>query len=588
MSDIGKAYVQIVPSAKGISGSISKVLGGEAGSAGASAGSTIASKIKGAIGAAAIGMALKESILQGAALEQSIGGIETLFKEHADTVIKNASKAYKTAGISANSYMEQATSFSASLLQSLGGDTAKAAKYADMAITDMADNANKMGTDITRIQDAYQGFAKQNYTMLDNLKLGYGGTKTEMERLLADAQKITGIKYDINNLSDVYSAIHVIQEELGVTGTTALEASKTLTGSFNAMKAAAQDLMGNLVLGRNVKSSMVALADTAATFLFDNLMPALGNVLMGLPVAVGALLQKGFPKFLDSGAEMVTALGNGIIKGLPGFLNTVRTVIPNAVQTITKNLPSILSKGVEFISKFATGILQNLPEVIRTAGSTITSFISGIQKNLPTITQNGGKLLGNLASGIIKNLPAIIGAIVQVMGSILKAIAGYIPTMVKSGVQLITGLVSGLTGNALAKVKAAIDKIKSFFNITLKFKGIKLPHIKMSWDKTGVIAEAAKLLGIPGVPKFNVNWYKTGGIFNDPSIIGVGEAGAEAVVPIDKLQSYMVNAVAAQNGELVSVLQSILSAINGVNADLNNMKILWNDRELGRLVRTYA
>ena len=558
MTDIGKAYVQIVPSAKGISGSISNVLGGEADSAGASAGSTIASKIKGAIGAAAIGMALKESILQGAALEQSIGGIQTLFKDHADAVIKNASQAYRTAGISANAYMEQATSFSASLLQSLGGDTKKAAEYADMAITDMSDNANKMGTDITRIQDAYQGFAKQNYTMLDNLKLGYGGTKTEMERLLADAEKITGIKYDINNLSDVYSAIHVIQEELGVTGTTALEASQTLTGSFNAMKAAAQDFMGNLVLGQNVKSSMVALADTASTFLFDNLMPALGNIITGLPVAIGAFIQSGLPKLLSSGAEMITSLGNGIIKGLPGFLSTVQTVIPNAVQTITKNLPQVLSKGVEFISKFASGILRNLPEMIQTAGSVITNFISGIQQNFPTIIGKGGELLGNLARGIIKNLPAILSAIVQVMGSLLKSLASYVPTMVKSGIALITGLASGLAGNALSKIKSAIEKIKSFFNITLKFKGIKLPHISMSWNTSGAIAKAAQLLGIPGVPKFSVSWYKTGGIFDDPSIIGVGEAGAEAVVPLDalwsKLDRFIGNALSQPSGTNAQIL----------------------------------
>lgn len=580
MADIGKAYVQIVPSAQGISGSISNVLGGEATSAGASAGSTIASKIKGAIGAAAIGMALKESILQGAALEQSIGGIETLFKEHADTVIKNASKAYRTAGISANAYMEQATSFSASLLQSLGGDTKKAAEYADMAITDMSDNANKMGTDIARIQDAYQGFAKQNYTMLDNLKLGYGGTKTEMERLLADAEKITGIKYDINNLSDVYSAIHVIQEELGVTGTTALEASQTLTGSFNAMKAAAQDFMGNLVLGRNVGQSMAALAETAATFLFDNLMPALGNVLMGLPVAIGALLQTGLPKFLSSGAEMIEALGNGIIKGLPGFLKTVRTAVPKAIETITKNLPKVLSTGVEFITKFVTGILQRLPEVIKTAGSVITSFIEGGKGNFPVLMEHGGELLGNLIRGIIANLPAIISAIAQVMGSLLKAIASYLPAMAKGGIELITGLASGLAGSVLEKIKtamgkvksailtpienardsikSAVDKIKSFFNVTLTFKGIKLPHISMSWNKSGVIAKAAKLLGIPGVPKFSVNWYKTGGIFDDPSIIGVGEAGAEAVVPLDalwsKLDRFVSNALSQPNGVGAQIL----------------------------------
>ena len=613
MADIGKAYVQIVPSAQGIGGSISNVLNGEATSAGTSAGSTIASKIKGAIGAAAIGMALKESILQGAALEQSIGGIETLFKEHSDTVIKNASNAYRTAGISANAYMEQATSFSASLLQSLGGDTAKAAKYADMAIVDMSDNANKMGTDIGRLQDAYQGFAKGNYTMLDNLKLGYGGTKSEMERLLADAEKLPaamGKDFDISNYADVVEAIHLIQDEMGIMGTTSLEASQTLTGSFNAMKAAAQDFMGNLALGQNVGPSMVALAETAATFLFDNLMPAIGNIITGLPVAIGALIKTGLPQFLSSGAEMIVALGNGILQGLPGFLETVKTTVPKAVQALTQNLPKVLSTGVEFISKFVSGILQKLPDVIKTAGTLITSFVDAGQENFPVVMQHGGELLGNLVRGIITNLPAIIGAMLQVLGSLLKTIIGYVPSIVEGGAKLIAGLASGLAGNVLEKIKTAmgkvksaimtpienakdkikdaIDKIKSFFNVTLKFKGIKLPHIKMSWDRSGVIAEAAKLLGVPGVPKFSVNWYKTGGIFDSPSIIGVGEAGTEAVVPIDKLQAYVSNAVAAENGDLLYVMKGIESILYQMKAEMNNREIKWNDRELGRLVKTYA
>ena len=240
MSELGKAYVQIVPSAKGISGSIEKTLGGEADAAGVKAGSRISGKIKGALAAAGIGAALgagiTKSIKEGANLEQAIGGIETLFKDSSDQMIKNADNAFRTAGISANTYMEQATSFSASLLQSTGGDTQKAAKAADQAIIDMSDNANKMGTNIQDIQNAYQGFAKQNYTMLDNLKLGYGGTKTEMERLLSDAEKISGQKYDISNLSDVYEAIHVMQTELDITGTSSKEAATTLSGSFASMK----------------------------------------------------------------------------------------------------------------------------------------------------------------------------------------------------------------------------------------------------------------------------------------------------------------------------------------------------------------
>lgn len=266
-TELGKAYVQIMPSAKGISKEITKTLGPESTKAGQVAGTNIVSSIKKVIAAAGIGKALVDTIKQGGALEQSIGGIETLFKDHADTVRKYANEAYKTVGVSANEYMENVTSFSASLLQSLGGDTKEAARIAHMAMVDMGDNANKMGTAMRDIQNAYQGFAKQNYTMLDNLKLGYGGTKAEMERLLRDAQKITGIKYDINNLADVYEAIHVIQQELGITGTTALEAEETIVGSFNAMKSAFTNVLGALAIGENLGGALKALASTVSIFL---------------------------------------------------------------------------------------------------------------------------------------------------------------------------------------------------------------------------------------------------------------------------------------------------------------------------------
>ena len=282
-TELAQAYVQIMPSAKGIHGSLSSLLGGEASAAGESAGRSMGGKLVGAalgiISAAAIGQAFAAAISEGAALEQSLGGIETLFKESADTVKQNAAEAYRTAGMSANQYMELTTSFAASLLQSLGGDTEAAARISDMAMTDMSDNANKMGTDMERITDAYQGFAKQNYTMLDNLKLGYGGTKEEMQRLLADAQKITGVKYDIGNLSDVYEAIHVIQGELDITGTTAKEAAATLSGSLASMKASFKNVLAQLTLGQDVGPALNALAETTTTFLVGNLLPAVWNIL---------------------------------------------------------------------------------------------------------------------------------------------------------------------------------------------------------------------------------------------------------------------------------------------------------------------
>ena len=293
-TELGKAYVQIIPSARGMKGMLSKELGADIPQVGKEVGESLAGKLIGVtkklIAAAGIGKLIHSSLMEGADLQQSLGGIETLFKGSADVVKKYANEAYKTTGLSANAYMENVTGFSASLLQSLGGDTRKAADVANMAMVDMADNSNKMGTSMDRIQDAYQGFAKQNYTMLDNLKLGYGGTKTEMQRLLADAQKLTGVKYDINNLSDVYQAIHAIQENLDITGTTAKEAATTFSGSFASMKAAAQNVLGKLALGEDIMPSLHQLFETVKTFLVGNLIPMVWNVLKGIPqVLAGAL-----------------------------------------------------------------------------------------------------------------------------------------------------------------------------------------------------------------------------------------------------------------------------------------------------------
>ncbi|MGI6086100.1 MAG: hypothetical protein ACOYIF_11825, partial [Acetivibrionales bacterium] len=329
-TELGQAYVQIMPSARGISGSISKVLGPEADSAGLDAGkkvgSNIASAIKTAIVAAGIGKIVKMALTEGGALEQSLGGIETLFKDNADTVKKYANEAYKTAGVSANTYMENVTSFSASLLQSLGGDTARAAEVAHMAMVDMSDNANKMGTSMRSIQDAYQGFAKQNYTMLDNLKLGYGGTKTEMERLLADAQELTGVEYNIENLNEVYEAIHVIQEELGITGTTAQEAAETYQGSMNAMSSAFKNLMGAMATGQDIGPALAALGETTITFA-KNMLPMVVDIVSQLPTIIVNLISTAGPELLQAGIQAIGSIITGIAESLP-------TLIPVAVEAI--------------------------------------------------------------------------------------------------------------------------------------------------------------------------------------------------------------------------------------------------------------
>lgn len=463
MSDIGTAYVQIVPSAKGISGSIQKVLGGEADAAGTAAGGKISGKIKGALAAAGIGAALgagiTKSIKEGANLEQAIGGIETLFKDSSDQMIKNADNAFRTAGISANTYMEQATSFSASLLQSTGGDTQKAAKAADQAIIDMSDNANKMGSNIQDIQNAYQGFAKQNYTMLDNLKLGYGGTKTEMERLLSDAEKISGQKYDISNLSDVYEAIHVIQTDLDITGTSSKEAASTLSGSFASMKAAADNLLGDLALGRNIGPAMVGLAETAGTFLFGNLMPAIGNIFKSLPTAISALIQTGVPKFMEAGSKMVTGIISGVQKTSSQLAQNLPGMVDKALAMISKNLPSALDKGRQIVVNLVQGIISNLPTLISAAQQIASKIPDFMAKNIPVVAAKAGQMMAQLAVTLLKNLPKIVVAAAKLGLTIIKGILKMVPTMLKAGKNLVMNLAKGLGGAALSAIKNAARKI---------------------------------------------------------------------------------------------------------------------------------
>lgn len=469
-TELGQAYVQIIPSAKGIKGAIKSELDPEATSAGQSVGSKIASSIKKFIAVAGIGKAIGASISEGGALEQSLGGVETLFKGNADKVKQYASEAYKTAGVSANTYMEQVTSFSARLLQSMGGDTEQAAEKANMAMIDMSDNANKFGTDMQDIQNAYQGFSKENYTMLDNLKLGYGGTKTEMERLLADATKLTGVKYDINNLSDVYDAIHVIQEELGVTGTTALEATETLTGSLAAMKGAFSNFLGNLALGEDITPSLEALADTVSTFLFGNFLPMLGNILKAIPNAIVTFIQESAPYFLEAGGQFINQLYTGITVGLPNLLTNMQTAITNTLNTITEKLPEFLSKGVEILTNLVNGVLQAIPQIITTVGTIISTFVEFILKNLPVILEAGKDLILSLVDGIIKNLPAIVESAIQAISNFLDTLIKNLPNIAITGGKILKELVIGI-------IKKLPDIIATAVTLMAEFVGMLISKI---------------------------------------------------------------------------------------------------------------
>lgn len=423
-TELGQAYVQIMPSAKGISGMIKNAIAPEASAAGQSAGMTIGSSIASiatkVIAAAGIGKAFSAAISEGANLQQSLGGIETLFDTElgkaSHIVKKYADEAFKTTGLSANAYMENVTGFSASLLQSLGGDTVKAADVANMAMIDMADNANKMGTSMDRIQDAYQGFAKQNYTMLDNLKLGYGGTKTEMERLLADAEKLTGVKYDINSLADVYQAIHAIQGNLKITGTTAEEASKTFSGSFAAMKASAQNVLGKLALGENVLPALQALLDTTSTFLFNNFIPMVSNVFSGL----GLLLTEGLSKVASQ--LFGEAFGSAVYSQLSKVSGIFQTFFDMLFGSLNKQDNIDILEALGF-SKDTASQIVNIADNVR---------------------------------GAFENIGAIIGNVSEIVGSFVSDLLG-----IAGSQQSVNGIGSAFE-NVTGFLKTASEKIKEF------------------------------------------------------------------------------------------------------------------------------
>ena len=437
----------------------------------------MASAIKEA-GAALIDLG-KQSIQGFAGQEQLIGGVDTLFKENSAQVQQYANEAYKTAGLSANQYMETVTSFSASLLQSLGGDTEAAAEKADQAITDMSDNANKMGTDMQSIQNAYQGFAKANYTMLDNLKLGYGGTKEEMQRLLTDAEKLSGVKYNLSSYADIVDAIHVVQTELGITGTTAAEAATTIEGSANAMKPAWNNLLTgmsneNLDLSKLVKD----VVDSIGTFA-DNLIPrlqimlprfaeGLTQLVNGLAPYVGPAMELLLPSLVQG----IGGLVSGIVQALPAAVEAISAVIPMLVQQLTTLLPQIVNAGVSIIASLADGIGDNLPALIPAAVDAVIEIASGLVANVDKIIIAAGQLIGGLTQGLIEAIPHLVYRLPEIILAITSGLLKGMASIGMVGQQLVEGLFNGIANAAswlYEKIKGwagdVLDWIKGFFGI---------------------------------------------------------------------------------------------------------------------------
>lgn len=479
-----------------------------------------------AAGAAALGTLGTKAVSAYADYEQLVGGVETLFKDSQDQVMEYANNAYKTAGLSANEYMETVTSFSASLLQSLDGDTSAAAEKANLALTDMSDNANKMGTDMTSIQNAYQGFAKANYTMLDNLKLGYGGTQAEMQRLLEDAEKISGIKYDISSYADIVDAIHIVQTEMGITGTTAEEAASTIQGSFGMVKAAWQNLLTGLadpdqdlgtLIGKFTDSVVIAgdnlipriqellpriveavtsLIGTVseqlpallgsvlpslvegATSLIAGLMAAIPEILSVLgdvaPTVIGILvpaLIDLLPQIVQTGVDVIASLVQGISEALPELIPAATDAVVQIVDTLTnpENIGNLINAALNIVLALVEGLMDAIPKLVDAVPKLIENIVSAVVNNLPQIIASGTKIIAALIDGLIKAIPTLIAAVPKIIQAIIQGVVDNLPQIIMAGPQIIMALIEGLISAIPDLILAVPTLIKSIVDTFLNY-----------------------------------------------------------------------------------------------------------------------
>ena len=479
--------------------------------------------IAGTAAATAVTALVSKSVGAFADYEQLTGGVETLFgaggrsvEEYAQSVgksvsdiqgkydslmsaqnavLENANKAYMTAGMSANEYMDTVTGFSASLISSLGGDTNKAADYANSALVDMSDNANKMGTDMESIKNAYQGFAKQNYTMLDNLKLGYGGTQEEMKRLLSDAEKLTGQRYDISSFADITQAIHAIQTQMDITGTTAKEASTTISGSWGSLKAAFQNVLVGLTTGGDMfDQSLDALINTAVTF-GQNIIPAIkgalsgvGYLIEGLAPVIGEtippLINDLAPTLANSAVSLISSLVNGLTQSATQFSECLSNMIIVAVAGISSVVPQLLDAASKIVSNLMQGLTNSMPQIVNGAVTLIEGLVDGLVDNVPLLVMGAVQLVASLANGLIANLPRIIDAGVNLITGIVSASYSMMPQIIQNGMQLVVNLAVGLV-RAIPQLIAALPRItgaivKGFKSVNWFDLGLQL--IKSIWE----------------------------------------------------------------------------------------------------------
>ena len=609
-TELGQAYVQIMPSAKGISGMIQKQIEPESKSAGASAGISLGKSmitaVTGAIAAAGIGKMFAASISEGAALQQSLGGIETLFKDSADTVKNYANQAYRTAGVSANKYMENVTSFSASLISSLGGDTAKAAELANTAMVDMSDNANKMGTDMESITQTYQSLARGNYAMLDNLKLGYGGTKSEMERLMADAEKLTGEHYTVGDFADTVKAIHAVQDSLGITGTTAKEAATTLSGSLASMKAAFSDVLGKLSLGQDIVPSLNALAETTSTFLFGNFIPMVGNILKGLPGAITTFISAAIPQISSGLKSVFSNLGvdidfsgltskfskiievvQPIINGLktafgqlPSLFNSVVSSVTPVINTLVSGFSRLDFSGIQtliasIIPAIQTGFSTMMAIVGPAIDSVVNSFVSMWNAAQPLISVISGALmpafqiLGSFLGGVIKgalmglsmafdSVKIAIGFLTPIITVIVNVFSALSPVL--STIAQWVGTVIGLFGNLgvasqglSAFIKSAWTNIQTAISTAASVISTVIEYIKLAFSGAGNAAQVIKNI-------ISIVW------------MAIGDVIRTVASAIRSAMSAAGNAFRSFGSVVSAISGTIKGVINGVKSTFNSLK----------------
>lgn len=586
---LGKAYIQIIPSMEGTGSKISAFLNGKGVKAGNEAGEASGKSMMQSLKSTAvklastlaIGATIKKAFDIGADLEQQIGGVETLFAESSAIIRKYADDAYRTAGVSANEYMKNVTSFSASLLQGLGGDTAKAAEYANTAMVDMSDNANKFGTDIGAIQNAYQGFSKQNYTMLDNLKLGYGGTKEEMQRLIKDAAAVSD-SVDAESLSfdNIVQAIHVTQEQMGIMGTTNKEASTTFSGSLGAMKASWDNFLAGLMMngkdGVDMNTYLQLLVDSTGTFVFNNLIPAVGRFIAAVFEAVPGLLEIGLNSISESisdafggiiDAETVKIAIESIAGAFAAFAATEAVIaLPGLIDAISAAITGLSLNPVSLAIAAIAGIIialtqlwnnnEQFREFITSTWNAILSFLSNLWASISSTAVSVWNGISSSISGVVNKISSVISTVFNTIKSVITNVWNGIKNTTASVWNGIKSAIETPLNKAKSIVKSVIDTIKGFFNFNISWPHIPMPHFSISPRGWGV---GDLLKG--KIPKLGIDWYAKAmaeprildgaQIFGsmDGKLLGGGEAGQEVLYGRSQLMRDISTAVQEAKSE---------------------------------------